>query len=146
MIPRDNIPDPQDTAVCVGHWSKHYPTITYYWKYVPVTHTHCLTALNQVYLLLLCIYRKNVRALSKTRNTSPYELHLFEQKKRIRDIENTPAISDLLWYEQYYFYWVGIQGKTNYSVNTFSGITCRFIIWINFTMVLNAAVTCYPKI
>ena len=41
-------------------------------------------------------YRKEVWALSKTRNIIPYELHLFEQKKRIRHIENTLAISNLL--------------------------------------------------
>ena len=96
MIPRNKVPDSIDTVVFEGHRSKHYPTITDYWKYVPVTHTQCLTTLNQVYFLLFHICRKKVWAPSKTKNISPYELHLLEQKKRIWDIENPPTESNLL--------------------------------------------------
>ena len=42
--------------------------------------------------------QKKVRAHSKIRNIIPYELHLFEQKNRIEDIENMPTKSSrLIW-------------------------------------------------
>ena len=89
IIPKGNIPDSIDAAACEKGWPKDYPIIIDYGKLRPRDP-------NSVFGCIKSRLLPTVRADSGIRHIIPDELHLFEQKDRIEDIDNIQYKLNLL--------------------------------------------------
>ena len=87
IIPRDNVPDTNNTVVCERHWSKNYSTVTDYGKLRPRDAPSVFDCIKPSLVPTVPMpLRKTSKSLNSVRWQEEDELAIFNSQEKIESI------------------------------------------------------------